>query len=75
MRSNVIVFKRDMIGARSLPPILTAAALVKVFPLQHELGQPRDAPGDQARLIGRYVIVREADAFEDRRGNGRPWRH
>jgi hypothetical protein len=51
MRANVAIFKRDMIGTRSLPPVFSAAALVKVLPLHHELRQSRDSIGYPARFV------------------------
>jgi hypothetical protein len=51
MRANVAIFKRDMIGTRSLPPVFTAATLVEVLPLHHEHRQSRDAVGYPARLV------------------------
>jgi hypothetical protein len=51
MRANVTVFKRDMVRSRFLPPIFTAAALVKISSLHHELRQPRDAVRDTSGFI------------------------
>jgi hypothetical protein len=51
VRANVTVFKRDMVGSRASPPIFSTAALVKVFPLHHKLGQPGYAIRDASRFV------------------------
>src|SRR5687768_16690581 len=64
MRANVAVFKRDMVGPRVAPPILSTAALVKILSLHHELGQPRNAVRYSVRFVRCQVIVCEADPFK-----------
>jgi hypothetical protein len=36
--------------------------LVKIFSLHHELGQPRNAVRNPARLVRREMVMREAEA-------------
>jgi hypothetical protein len=42
---------------------LSVAALVKIFPLHHELGELRDAARNPACFIRGQMVVSEADAL------------
>ena len=48
---DVQISQRDMLRPGLFPSEVAGPAGVKIFPLHHELGQPRDAVGYPARFI------------------------